>query len=108
MGFTFSTKHVQGLQLNYFHSQNTWLCGIGQIIVGRVMTGRVYLGCFLLVVEQGNTLAGCSWCQIFTDPTQNDHIMYVFSVLWFFSNKYGRNQLEYETYVCDFYIQCHS
>ena len=60
------------------------LCGIGQIIVGRGITGRAYLGLFLLVVEKGNTVSGYSRCQIFTDPTKNEHIMSLFSVICYF------------------------
>ena len=60
------------------------LYGIGQIIVGGGITGRAYLGWFLLVVEQGSTIPGYSWCQIFTDPTKNEHIMSLFPVMCYF------------------------
>ena len=60
------------------------LCGIGQIIVGGGIMGRAYLGWFLLVVEQGTTVSGYSWCHIFTDPTKNEHIMYLCPVLCYF------------------------
>ena len=40
----------QGVQLDYFHSQTTVLCVIGEIIGGGVMMGRLYLGLFWLVV----------------------------------------------------------
>ena len=40
----------QGVQLDYFHSQNTVLYGFVQIIGGGGMMGRSYLGRFLLVV----------------------------------------------------------
>ena len=42
----------------YFYSQNTMLCGIGQIIGGGIMTGRAYLGLFSLVVEHGTIVSG--------------------------------------------------
>ena len=38
----------------------------------------------LLVVEQGTTISGYSWCHIFTDPTKNEHIIYLFTVLYYF------------------------
>ena len=34
----------QGVQLGYFQSQTSVLCGIGQIIGGGGVVGRVYLG----------------------------------------------------------------
>ena len=60
------------------------LCVIGQIIVVGGITGRSYLGSFLIVVEQGTTVSGYSWCQIFVDPEKNDHIMSLFPVLCYF------------------------
>ena len=40
----------QGVQLDYFQSQNNVLCGIGQIIGGGGVTGRAYFGLFLILV----------------------------------------------------------
>ena len=57
---------------------------IGKIIGGGGVRGIEYLGLFLLVVEYVTTFSGYSWCQIFTDPTQNDHCMSVFTVLCHF------------------------
>ena len=77
----FQTHRLQGIQLYQFHSKTTVLYGIGQIFVGGGVTGRIHLGRFLLVVEQGTAFLGYSWYQICTDPTQNDYIMSVFIVL---------------------------
>ena len=66
------SHRFQGVQLDYFHIQNTVLCGIGQIIFGRGVTGRAYLGVFLVVVEHITKFSGYSWCQIRSDLTQND------------------------------------
>ena len=65
----------------FFLQKNIVLCGIGQIICGRSVTGRAYLGFFLLLVEHGTKVSGYSWCQIWSNPTQNYHLMSVFSVL---------------------------
>ena len=80
----FQPHRLQGIQLNYFNSQNNMLSGIGHIIVGGGMTGRAYLGLFLLVAEQGTTVSRYIWCQICTDPTKNYHSMYLFTVLCYF------------------------
>ena len=78
------------------------LCGIGQIIVDGGVMGRAHLWWFLLGIEQVTTVPGYSWCQIFTH--QNNMIIecLYFLLYIFLSNKSGRNQLEYETYVYDF------
>ena len=60
------------------------LCGIGQTIVGGGIMGILYLGLFLLVVKQDTIVSGYSWCHIFTDPTKNEHIIYLFTVLYYF------------------------
>ena len=49
---------LQGVQLDYFYSKPTVLCGIGQIIGGGGVTGRYNLGLFLLVVEYGTPVSG--------------------------------------------------
>ena len=49
---------VHGVQLDYFHSQITVIRGIGQIIGGGGVTGREYLGLFLLVVEHSTMVSG--------------------------------------------------
>ena len=69
-----------GVKLDYFCSRNTVICGIGQIIGGGGMTERSHSGIFLLLVEYGNTVSGYSWCQICTNPTQNDNRMSLFTV----------------------------
>ena len=46
-----------GLQLDYFHSQTTILCGIGIIICGGEVTGRSCLDLLLIVVERGPTVS---------------------------------------------------
>ena len=66
-------KSLQGAQLDRFHSKTTVLCVIDQIIGGRGVTVRAYLGLFLLVVEHCTTVSGYSWCQIYSYPTKNDH-----------------------------------
>ena len=63
-------NRFQGVQLYYFHSHTTILCVIGQIIGGRGIMSRAYLGLFWLVVEYGNTVSGYIWCPICTDPTK--------------------------------------
>ena len=84
MGYTFSAANVLwypiGLvsQSNYRAMYNwsnyCWWGNYGQIIF-RVI---------LLMVEQGTTVSGYSWCQIFTDPTKNEHIISLFPVLCYF------------------------
>ena len=59
-------------------------CGIGQNIACGEITGESYLGLFLPVVEQGTTVYGYSWCQIFIYPTKNDSRMSEFLVLYYF------------------------
>ena len=78
------------------------LCGIGQIIFSGDITGRVYLGLFLIMVEQGTAVSGYSWCQICTNPKKMiiECLYLLFCVI--FSNKSGRNHLAYETYACGF------
>ena len=66
-------NRFQGVQLDCFHSQITLPCGIGQIIGGGGVTGREYLGLFLIVIEHGITVSGYSWCHRYRDPTKNDH-----------------------------------
>ena len=80
----FQPHRFQGTQQYYFHSKTTVLCGIVQTIAGGGITGRAYLGRFLLVVEQGTTFSGYDWYHIFTDPTKNEHIMSLFPVLCYF------------------------
>ena len=63
------------------------LCGIGQIFVGGGITGISYLGWFLIVVEQGTTVSGYSWCQIFTDPKKRTYNVFI-SCYMLFSKKY--------------------
>ena len=74
----FKPHSFQGAQLDFFHSKTTVLCGIDQIIGGRGVIGRAYLGLYLLVVEHGTTVSGYSWCKICSDPTKPYHCMSVF------------------------------
>ena len=71
----------QVVQFYYCYIQTTGLCVIGQIIGGGFMTGKAYLGLFLLVVGRGPAVKGYSWCWIFIDPTKNDHLMDVLNIL---------------------------
>ena len=82
--FNFRPHRFQSVQLNYFYSKTIALCGIGKIIGCGGMTDREYLGSFLLAVEHVTTDSGYRWCQIYTDPTQNDHCMSVFTFLYYF------------------------
>ena len=62
----FQTHRFQGFQFDYFQNQATVLCVIGKIIGGGGMTGREYLGLFLIVLEHVTTVSGYIFCQIFT------------------------------------------
>ena len=54
-------RMLQGFKLDYFHSQTTGICGIGQIIGGGGVTDRPYLGRFLLMVECDPIVSGYIW-----------------------------------------------
>ena len=80
-------QKFQSVQLDYLHIQTTMLCGIVQLIGGGGVTRRSYLAWFLLVVEYGTTVSGCSWCQIYKEPTQNDNWMSIFPFYMLFSEE---------------------
>ena len=49
-----------------------------------VHDGQSIFRVFMIVVEQDTKVSGYSWCQIFTESTKNEHIMYLFPVFVFF------------------------